>query len=257
MIDEQDCVDAIKKAADTLGHSPSRPEYSSLDISPHHATISKKCGSWNEAKKKAGLETVGPGGTCDINHTYFDSIDTEEKAYWLGFLYGDGSIYQNTGSVEVQLAVQSSDGNVIESFKDALNSEHSIVKSNGKCSIAFRTPSLTSALQSHGLTLDKTTSGSLPDISRSSLQSAFTRGLFDADGHTGDFGRFNITGSSRERFEKLSEWLPVDTSIHDRTDGVFVIRVGSKPRLNELNSWLYPDGAETQPALQRKIPDEL
>ena len=27
-----------------------------------------------------------------FNNLYFDSIDSEEKAYWLGFLYADGYI---------------------------------------------------------------------------------------------------------------------------------------------------------------------
>ena len=28
----------------------------------------------------------------DIDKDYFKVIDTEEKAYWLGFIYADGSI---------------------------------------------------------------------------------------------------------------------------------------------------------------------
>lgn len=32
-----------------------------------------------------------------INENYFKNIDTEEKAYWLGFIYADGYI-SNVGS---------------------------------------------------------------------------------------------------------------------------------------------------------------
>jgi len=27
------------------------------------------------------------------NRNYFETINTEDKAYWLGFLYGDGNVY--------------------------------------------------------------------------------------------------------------------------------------------------------------------
>jgi hypothetical protein len=254
MIDEKDCIDSLKKAADTLGHSPSRPEYSSLDISPHHATISKKCGSWNEAKEKANLDTVGAGGTKGINESYFDEIDKPEKAYWLGFLYGDGSVHKSCKSIEVSLEVQTSDRDVIESYKEALESEHKIRDGDKKCGLGFCTESLVSDLESHGLTRDKTNSNSLPGLTDDNLQASFVRGLFDADGHWGEFSRFNITGSNKQRFEKMGDWLPVDFYINERGDGVYTFRVGGKDRLDRLKGWLYPNGGDTEPALTRKIP---
>ena len=38
-----------------------------------------------------------------INKNIFEVINTEEKAYWLGFLYADGSIRKNTNTVELSL----------------------------------------------------------------------------------------------------------------------------------------------------------
>lgn len=35
--------------------------------------------------------SVLPDGKKAINSNFFHDIDTEEKAYWLGFLYADGS----------------------------------------------------------------------------------------------------------------------------------------------------------------------
>lgn len=54
---EQDCLDALREAATELGHSPTREDYNSLDISPSIRTIRSRCGSWNRAKDAAGLDT--------------------------------------------------------------------------------------------------------------------------------------------------------------------------------------------------------
>ena len=46
---------------------------------------------------------------------YFDKINTEEKAYWLGFLYADGSISSKEDKIELGLAEK--DLHHIEKFK--------------------------------------------------------------------------------------------------------------------------------------------
>lgn len=38
-----------------------------------------------------------------INETFFETIDTEEKAYWLGFLYADGNVAKNRYTVSCDL----------------------------------------------------------------------------------------------------------------------------------------------------------
>ena len=37
--------------------------------------------------KKLGYEVVNQQNRCRIDQTVFDIIDTEEKAYWLGFFF--------------------------------------------------------------------------------------------------------------------------------------------------------------------------
>ena len=52
----------------------------------------------------------------EFDFNYFENIDTEEKAYWLGFLYADGCVTPNTVRVELQ----ASDKKHIEKFREAV-----------------------------------------------------------------------------------------------------------------------------------------
>lgn len=52
-----DCVDALRRAAEKLGESPTKAQYEDLGFTPASATIIRTVGGWNEAKTKAGLET--------------------------------------------------------------------------------------------------------------------------------------------------------------------------------------------------------
>lgn len=57
---EQDCIDAIKRVADEIGHSPSQIEYKEhyRNSEPSVDIIKRKTG-WNEVKQQAGLKTEG------------------------------------------------------------------------------------------------------------------------------------------------------------------------------------------------------
>ncbi|MFC3959672.1 homing endonuclease associated repeat-containing protein [Halovivax cerinus] len=63
-----ECIDALRRAADELGESPTKAQYEELEMTPASATIMKtvSVGGWDEAKSIAGLETydrAASGGT--------------------------------------------------------------------------------------------------------------------------------------------------------------------------------------------------
>ena len=58
----------------------------------------------------------------DINLYYFDSIDTEDKAYWLGIFLTDGS----TSSRRIRLSFKQSDEEHLYKFKRDIGSNHPI-----------------------------------------------------------------------------------------------------------------------------------
>lgn len=68
MITEDDCMAAIQAAADRLGSSPTKLQYEALGLSPSSSSIVRLMGSWNRAKRAAGVETFpqGMGGGPSI-----------------------------------------------------------------------------------------------------------------------------------------------------------------------------------------------
>lgn len=42
--------------------------------------------------KKLGIDVINKQNRCKFNEHIFDEIDTEEKAYWLSFIFADGYI---------------------------------------------------------------------------------------------------------------------------------------------------------------------
>lgn len=131
------------------------------------------------------------------NKDYFEKIDAEDKAYWLGFLYADGSInrfYKNdklrSMTLELGLAVQ--DRNHLEKFKQCTESNIPIFektnKLNGKeyksVRIQWNNTKVCYDLCDLGCTPHKTYDIRMPsyDIVPKKFMRDFLRGFFDGDG---------------------------------------------------------------------------
>ena len=64
--------------------------------------------------KRLGVSTFD----YKLDITVFDSIDTEEKAYWLGFMFADGYVSKNNA---MSLTLKESDRSHIERFARFFN----------------------------------------------------------------------------------------------------------------------------------------
>lgn len=130
---------------------------------------------------------------------YFQDIDTEDKAYWLGFLYADGYVrYENKIETNkpsnyefgIQLAIK--DKNHLKKFNKSLNGNVEVVEIKQKspfrenvfydeCKIRFYNKKMVEDLISLNVTPRKTYSKDFP-IVRNDLVRHFIRGFFDGDG---------------------------------------------------------------------------
>ena len=114
---------------------------------------------------------------------FFDSIDTEEKAYWLGFLAADGNVSRR-GVIRLTLAAI--DREHVESFGKAIGVAKPLpVRASATCrafvSLAVGSVEMAGDLARHGIVPAK----SLilrPWVGARGLMRHYWRGVFDGDG---------------------------------------------------------------------------
>lgn len=119
----------------------------------------------------------------NIDESFFENIDTEEKAYWLGFFLGDGYITKDNKSIE--LALQKQDKEHVEKFKKVLNSSNKIAFKEKVNAYKFSCSSekLCKDLNKHGVFNNKSLTFTLnEEILFSKFGRHYLRGLIDANG---------------------------------------------------------------------------
>ena len=130
------------------------------------------------------------------NYHYFDVIDTEEKAYWLGFLSADGWINKNDKSNAgvVGIELQYNDIKHLQKFNKCIQGNYRITdrwrtctlspypdKLNHMCVIRIFSVVMYNALESLGFTNNKSFDIEIPEL-RNDLYRHYLRGFYDGDG---------------------------------------------------------------------------
>ena len=155
---------------------------------------------YNYFKKKGWdrlkIEDYPKHSKYEVDKDFFKDIDTEEKAYVLGFICADGHVVANPSTIRI--ALKDDDYKLLEDIKKAMRSTNPIrrkierqnpyKKSDNKilyqCIISFNGKELVAPLIEMGLagkktyTLDSSIMQYIPE----SLVRHFLRGYFDGDG---------------------------------------------------------------------------
>lgn len=169
--------DIAKVAQDTKGLMPLRAKLHELGI--------------DTAKnmKRYRYKISNSCHTYKLNESVFEVIDTEEKAYWLGFLLADGYNHETKTCVAIRL--QERDKELLEKLKKFIDTDAPIKTYKGitrtnnlhrnYCELNICSPKFSEILASHNVIQGKTYKATLP-ILRDDLLSHFIRGVFDGDG---------------------------------------------------------------------------
>lgn len=130
---------------------------------------------------------------ADINHDFFQKIDSEEKAYWLGFITADGCIQYNRKVCQysILLTLAEIDLTHLEKWQSCLKATTKIRKYVCKKGYKPGSISYSSSINSRKLVEDIMNQGVLPAktgycspaIINPNLQKHYWRGIIDGDGH--------------------------------------------------------------------------
>lgn len=113
---------------------------------------------------------------------YFENINTEDKAYFLGLLYADGCV--NKDNNRISLVLQYGDKNIVEKMSEHILQENKVKynEKNNIIKLQFKYKQIKDDLIKHGCMPVKSFAIRMPTTIPKDLMRHFLRGLFDGDG---------------------------------------------------------------------------
>ncbi len=185
-----------------------------------------------------------------FDNTIFEKIDSEEKAYWLGFLEADGCLHSGEGDYRIELGLKEEDYHHLEKYRDFIGKNNKISHRDGTNSYRFnfRDKKVHTDLIKLGCTPQKSLTLQFPTNQQVSdkLLLPFLRGYFDGDGsfwYENKFG-LNILSSKdflnglKQRYIPFSG-LNIYPIHYDRPDKGQRIQTGNKQLINQFLNDIY------------------
>jgi hypothetical protein len=200
---------------------------------------------------------LGIGKSCEfavnnyknlrLEHHYFKALDTTEKNYWFGFLWGDGNITRSLKTLS--LGLMSADTYHLEKLKETVGSDATIQNRFGGKHAVLQICSKQMCLDlvSHNLVPRKSYCSLIPNYNQEYFYDFF-RGLFDADGSI--WGRrprysFSLAGTEyvcKNLQEKVIQDLDIKGHLSKKSGcNVWEWTIGGGRQVRRLASHLYAD----------------
>lgn len=194
-------------------------------------------------KRNVSLRHRGPKSMIG-NEDFFDVIDDECKAYFLGYIMADGNVSITNNQFCLKLHISIQDKEIIDKFLKVINSSNKTsIKNNGKSYyVSLTSVHMCKRLIELGVIPNKTGKECISDEIPKSLIRHYLRGVFDGDGITdiskkrsGFVGSVNIINSI---LKELDEELTV---FYAGKGKKVVYFLGGKKFSKKLHKYLYDE----------------
>lgn len=178
-----------------------------------------------------------------LNEQAFESIATEEAAYWLGLLFADGYI-DSYGRHSVELTLK--DKELVEGFARFLGSDAPIAPKAGSWRVCIGSKKLVEDIISHGCYRKKSLTLEFPTSIPNALIHHFMRGYFDGDGsiNTSRSGIFRVMGTESFLNEYVARLGVKPTKLlvdKRRPEGALTFQKSGRQELSKIYDFLYKD----------------
>lgn len=257
---KQKIIELLQLASEMVGQSPTAREYDALNIGITSKTISRVFGSWNEAKIAAGLELRKRGAAwTQIDEEYFRSINTPEKAYWLGTLFSRSSFGKNeeTANYHLQITKVVEQDYFVTEFAKIIGSEYKIKKYQPRDSneserirMIISNQKFIEILISLSYPIPGEDVGGFPSIDQT-YRSAFIRGYLESSGAFSQKG-WNLSVKSAERAETLRDWFEQfgvkRVTVLTKESGTAIIRITNIFDIKTIFDTCWPKQLDTTPS---------
>lgn len=191
----------------------------------------------------------------NLDETYFESIDTETKAYFLGLIITDGCIHKSENRPPLlALMSNASDSYIIKQFLDDIHSNNKLTSDNRGClGVHLMSERITNSLEKYGVKERKTFDTKFPALSDKSMYPHLIRGILDGDGSVGFYARkgrnahdkkIRFTGGTKSFLAEIGHFLHEELAlnipnIYRDKENVWIMQYRKNKDLEILIHYLY------------------
>lgn len=199
-----------------------------------------------------------PPKIYSVKEDIFQNIDTEEKAWVLGFIYADG--YIDSSKTKLKFTLAEKDKDVLEKIKSILRSNSPIRRKEGRqikgtdyfgsstVTLMISNAQVCQDLEKHGAFYKKSLKLQFPLFLKDELIKHFIRGYFDGDGSI-TFGRHDFPkisiASNKEFLEGIHDILlkeNITSNIYaSNRSKVNSLEINAKSSVEKFLNYIYKD----------------
>ena len=189
----------------------------------------------------------------NANYRYFEIIDSEDKAYWLGFIAADGCIHERyNGNRSLNLSSNIRDLYHLQKFKKSIQCTQNFCRRDQVHGISISSQDLFYDLVDKGITPRKSLTLKPPLNVPEDLIRHWIRGYFDGDGsihiyfdkrpkhHKNPFKFRGSFAGTKEVLDFIKENIKISGSVRKpKSKNIYYLRFSGKYQTEKVYDYLY------------------